>query len=731
MDMMEDMGAPMGDDSVEEMVEEPSMSPEQFVATVTASENLAAEMDDNQLNLIAQDVLADFDVDKESMAEWFTLMNRGISLAKLAKEEKTYPFERASNVKYPLITSAALQFNARAYPAIVPSGDAVRVATFGKDPQGQKAARGERISAHMSYQLNNQIEEWEEDTDNLLVQLPIVGTMVRKVWYDPVLQRPRMRLLPPGAFIVNNKVRNLSDAPRCSEEITLYPSEIRERIMSGQYVEWDYDEKAGEGTQDSHELIEQHRRIDLDEDGYPEPYIVTVHTDTQTVVRIVADFDESTVKYQTEQQMVEVPAMAMDPMTGQPMQVMQMQPQEVVTGISAIERGSYFVAYKFMPSMDGGFHGTGLGMLLGDISDTINTIINMMIDAGHMASLGGGFIGSDMRIKGGNQRHRPGEWKLSQATGGEIRNSIVPLTFPGPDATLFAMLGMLIDAGKEISSTQDIMTGDSGGQQQTATATLALIEQGMMVFSAAYKRIFRSLKQEYKLLAKINATTVSPEEYNAFHDGVGQDGQPQMFDPAQDYNARDMDVQPVADPRSVTKMQEAAKAQLLLQMVEMGLVDQAETTLRVLDAAEIADTDKLQPKPDPMQQQMAAFQSDMMMKMAQADLTLKMVDIDKALAQIESEKADAVKTMSEADATTAGTRLSALSMLLSERRNELQGIVAGGMGGMGGAPGNAGGAPRGAMPSGPAAGGGAGGLLGGQGMAGIGQAIAGPNGPMA
>jgi hypothetical protein len=86
----------------------------------------------------------------------------------------------------------------------------------------------------------------------------------------------------------------------------------------------------------------------------------------------VADFAPADVSYKREMQQVEVMApvpMGVDQM-GQPIVGMmpQMTQQEVVTGILSIRRGSYFVPFKFMPGLDGGFHGTGLGLLLGDIS---------------------------------------------------------------------------------------------------------------------------------------------------------------------------------------------------------------------------------------------------------------------------------------------------------------------------------------------------------------------------
>ena len=371
---------------------------------------------------------------------------------------------------------------------------------------------------------------------------------------------------------------------------------------------------------------------------------------------------------------------------GEPVQIMVPreveQMVEVVTGITAINRGSYFVAYRFMPSLDGGFYGTGLGLLLGDISNTVNSIINMMLDAGHMSSLGGGFIGSEFRIKGGATRFEPGEWKTVPSTGSQVKESLVPLTFPGPDGTLFQLLGMLIDAGREISSTKDIMTGDSGGKVQTATTTLALIEQGMMVFSAAYKRIFRSLKKEYKLIAAINAQSVDPETYNAFHDDVDQQGQPVMHDPARDYGAADMDIQPTADPNSVTKMQEMAKAQLISDLAQQGLVDPPKAGQRVLEAAGIPDVEELVPHQDPMQMQMQEFQMNMQIEMMKADAVQKKVDIEKTIAEVDQIKAAAAKTMVDADLAAEQLRLDAIKTSLKERSDDLERSLKAGLAGL-------------------------------------------------
>lgn len=668
----------------------PQPSPEVILGAILQMDNIAENLEETGLAGIAEDVCREHAIDWKSMEPWRERMRRGVELASLVKKDKNYPFDSAANVKYPLITTAALQFNARAYPAVVPSDDIVKVKTFGKDVGGRKSARADRVSAHMSWMLGSRIEEWEEVTDELLTVLPIVGTLVKKVWFDPTEGRPRVRLIQPGSFVINASVKVQDDAPRIGEVLPLYPSEIKARRLSGFYRDIEYVENVGDDKDKVQEFIEQHRRLDLDGDGYGEPYIVTVHRESRKVARIVADFARGDVKFGQDGKVV------------------------------AIKRGSYFVAYHFLPPIDGGFFGTGLGFLLGDISETINSVINMMMDAGHMASRGGGFIGSEFRIKGGAQQFKPGEWKLVQARGAEVKNSIVPMTFPGPDATLFQLLGLLIEAGKEVASVKDVMTGDTGGRNMTATTTLALIEQGMTVFTAAYKRIYRSLKREFKLIGRIVADTMTLEEYSAFHDQVGPDGQPIMVDPMADYNAADMDIEPVADPRSVTRMQGAAKAEVIMQMAREGLVDKAAASQRILQASSIPDTDELQPKPDPMQEILMKMQ----IEAARADLALKTIAIDKAIADVQKARSETIRNVSSAAAQDATAQLDEIRAALEVVRDGLGQAVGRGAGGMAGAPGFGGDEVRiEAIPVGPG-GGGDGGLLGGQPMVGSGQAFA-------
>lgn len=541
--------------------------------------NIVPSLPDEKLEGVAATVIEEYDIDKASRKDWEERITKAMDLAMLVSESKTYPWLNAANIKFPLLTTAALQFNARAYPAIVQGNRVVKCAIWGKDEQGTKAARGERVSEHMSYQLLVELPEWEEDTDKLLVILPIVGCCFRKVYFDPSLGRNSTRLVTADRLVVNYFARSLEDAPRVTEEMRLYPYEIQERIRSGRFIKFDYEATPPDQTQNDpkkqkiddrdkdapHLFLEQHRLLDLDEDGYPEPYIVTVHHSTQQVCRIVANYSQETVSVVDDK-------------------------------IAAIRKQQYYVKYTFLPSPDNGFYGWGFGWLLKDIGEAVNTTINQMLDAGTVANVQGGLVSASLGIKEKKIQLSPGEWRVVN-TSGPINQAVMPINYPGPSATLFNLLGLLVDAGKEIGSIKDVLTGEGQGKNASPTTTLALIEQGLQVFTAIYKRIHRALKVEFGIHARLNRKNVSPEEYNKFFDGQEQ------FDPVQDYNEDDNDIVPVSDPNSVSKMQKLAVADFIHKLIledQRGILNPQEGYKRLFEAASVEEPEKLiMPAPEP------------------------------------------------------------------------------------------------------------------------------------
>jgi len=143
---------------------------QKVLANIKAA-NLAEDLDDGLLSAIGAKVVEEYEIDENSRKEsgWIERVDAAMKLALLAKESKDYPWPNASNVKFPLIIEAAIKFNARAYPAVVDGPDIVKGAVKGKLTP-EKSARADRVGKHMSYQLLEEMDDWEEDTDRLLMQ---------------------------------------------------------------------------------------------------------------------------------------------------------------------------------------------------------------------------------------------------------------------------------------------------------------------------------------------------------------------------------------------------------------------------------------------------------------------------------------------------------------------------------------------------------------------------------
>lgn len=558
---------------------------------------------------MVQQILQDYETDKKSMKDWFDDSKQGLELAKLTKQDKNYPFKGAANIKFPMVTSAALSFNAKTYQAVVPGGKPVLAKVHGEDPQGAKAARATRVSDYTSYQLLEEIPGWETDMDRLTFIGPVVGMMFKKVWFDPAMNEIRSKLCLPGKVIINHNIAHIGDAPAITEELEFQQHEIETKVRTGIWTDVDLNLPKDDKNKPV-KFLEQHMRYDLDKDGYDEPYIVVVHNESKKIVRIITNFDLDDVMLNKNKDR-----------------------------ILAIKPKTYFVDYTFLPAFDGGFHGSGMGMLLGDISESVNTTMNLLMDAGHFQAMPSGMIGGqDLRLKPGIRRIAPGEWPTVNAGGDDIRKGMVQFTIPAPSDVLFKMLGLLIEMGKEISSSKDITPEQA--KQMTATTTTVLVEQGERVYNASFKRLYRSLKREFKLMFKINKG-LSEEKYNAYFDDSDDEGNAIKYNPAEDFDLKGMDISPAADPTTVTKAQKAAKAQLLMELSAEGRLDPQEAMIRVLTAMDIEDIEKLMPKQTPMDkmlQQMQMYSAGLSLRMQGAELDNKMSDTLKNIAQAEGEE---------------------------------------------------------------------------------------------
>jgi chaperonin GroES len=571
----------------------------------------AMTLDD--LATLGSKVVEDYERDKADRKEWATIAEEALALAAQEQKdaEKSYPWKGASNVRFPLLTTAALQFNARSYPSIVKGDEAINCKVVGQDkgrpkmgpdgkpmaqepdgrpvtaieatqlppemqqllqpmwdvPPGGKASRARRVSEYMNAVLFYRMRDWESDTDTLTMQLPIVGCAFRKVWYCPDRKEHKAALVSALRILAPKGARSCETTPRLTEEIPdVYPYVIAEKMRSGYYREIVLAEEADEDN--ARLLLEQHRMIDLDDDGLEEPYIVTVDKATARVLRIEANFGPENVRTDDSGRVL------------------------------GIDKGRYYIKYDFFPDPDGKFYGLGLGHLLKQLGDIIDTAINQIVDTGTAQAAGGGFIGSGVRLQarggGSTVRFSPGDYKVVDVPGAVLRDAIVERTLPQVSPVTFQVLDLILGAAQEIAGAKDVLTGDASNTGQVGT-TLALIEQGLQVFNAVYKRIFRALKEEFTLLFE-NLGKYGGEQ-------AARDYMEVLDDPTAnfeaDFNSKDLDIRPVSDPSSVTRMQRMARAQFLMGTAEMPGANPVAILKRVYEAADVENPDELIIQPTP------------------------------------------------------------------------------------------------------------------------------------
>lgn len=607
--------------------------------------NIVDAFTDDQLNRLGQQVVDDWRIDLASREDWEKRTQEGLDLAMQLESAGSGPWPGSADIKYPLIAFAAIQFHARAYPEIIRGNEVVKGKVIGRDKDGSKQDRANRISKHMSYQVLEEMTEWEEDTDRLLIMLPIIGTLFKKTYFCPIRQRNYSGLRGPLDIVIHNDAKSVEDARRITDQgIWLHRNAIFERKAEGVFADVDIKYEFNEDDQRDEQFLEQHLWYDLDEDGYQEPYVVTVHRASAKVVRVYPCYDLEAIVVNN---------------TGK---------------LARIEATQYFTKYVFLPSFDGGFYGMGFGQLLAPLSEAINTNLNQLLDAGTMANMQGGLISRGLKLKGGRYEYNPGEWKQVDASAQDLREAFFPLPIKEPSAVLFQMLSFLVDAGKQLSSVADIMSGEQAGPNEPVGTMLARIEQGMKVFNGIHKRIYRSLKSEFKKLAKLNRDYMDDEYYFRVLDI-------EQVALREDYNDKDLDVVPVADPNQGTDIQRLAKARALMEVSTAPGVETWQVIHNYLKAIKIDNIDQIHPEakreesaqrpPDPKM-----IELDMKKEQGQVELAMKsekqQAEIALIDAQIETTRADGILKLANAEAAELGPQLEYYKQFATTLQQQLE-----------------------------------------------------------
>ena len=541
-------------------------------------ENLAEFLDDDVLKEIGSEVLESYSDYKSSRSDWEDTYIKGLDLLGFKYENRSEPFQGASDATHPVLAEAVTQFQALAYKELLPASGPVRTQIIGKVNQA-KEDQSERVKEFMNYQLMVEMKEYEPEFDQMLFNLPLSGSTFKKVYFDSLLNRCVSKYVPAEDLYVPYAATSLDDAESIIHSIKMTGNDILKYQLSGFYKDvdivdsvyspTDVEEKKDNisGRSTSHDeiytLLEAHCDIDLDgfndigtdgeQTGLKLPYIVTVDEGSGTVLAIRRNFD------------------AQDP---------------------SKKRRDYFVHFKFLPGL--GFYGFGLIHMIGGLSRTATAALRQLLDAGTLSNLPAGFKMRGIRVRDEAQPLQPGEFRDVDAPGGNLSDAFMPLPFKGPNATLLQLMDVVVGAGQRFASIADMQVGD-GNQSAAVGTTVALLERGSRVMSAIHKRLYASMKSEFMLLAKTFKTYMPPVYPYDVIGGARQIKQTDFDDK--------IDIVPVADPNIFSQTQRitVAQTQLQLAMSNPKMHNMYQAYRDMYEALGVKDVDLILKKKQPVQ----------------------------------------------------------------------------------------------------------------------------------
>jgi hypothetical protein len=521
----------------------------------------------------------DYQEYKFSRAEWEKAYITGLDLLGFKYTNRTEPFQGASGATHPVLAEAVTQFQALAYKELLPSDGPVRTQVMGASNPA-KEQQAQRVKNFMNYQLMDQMKEYEPEFDQMLFYLPLSGSTFKKVYFDDLVGRAVSKFIPADDLVVPYTATSLDDAEAVIHVIKMSENELRKQQVTGFYSDIELTKPTGtitnkleekerelEGitktqrTEPLYTLLECHVNLDLEgfedvgPDGEPTgiklPYIVTIEEGSRKVLSIRRNFAPNDPKKNKVQ---------------------------------------YFVHFKFLPGL--GFYGLGLIHMIGGLSRTATAALRQLLDAGTLSNLPAGFKQRGVRVKDESANIQPGEFKDVDTPGGNLKDAFVFLPYKEPSQTLLQLMGIVVQAGQRFASIADMQVGD-GNQQAAVGTTVALLERGSRVMSAIHKRLYVSLKQEFKLLAQLFGSYLPPEYP---YDVVGA----QRNIKQADFDER-VDILPVADPNIFSMSQRISMAQTQLQLAQSNpqMHNMYNAYRNMYTAIGVKDIDRILPPPPP------------------------------------------------------------------------------------------------------------------------------------
>ena len=537
--------------------------------------NLRDDLEEDSLQDIGRTLYDNYESDKSSRHEWESMFERGFDLLGLKIEEASEPFEGACTAVHPLLIESAVKFQSKASQELFPPNGPVKAQILGKHTL-EKENQAMRVQNFMNYQLTEQMPEYFDEFERMLFHLPLIGSSFKKIYYDASFKRPVSEFIPIDQFYVSYNASNLRNADRYTHVIYKSPVDLYREIKAEMYSDVDlpeagminptsFSEKmdtiiglSPSGDSDpQYVLLEQHCYLDIDdpqsEDGESLPYIVTIEEQSKQVLSIRRNY-------------------AKDDPTKQ--------------------KKVHFVHYRFVPGF--GFYGLGLMHFLGNLTMSATAAMRALIDAGQFANLPGGFKAKGVRMVGNNEPIAPGEFKEVEATGIDLNKAIISLPYKEPSSTLYQMLQFVTAAGQKFADSTEQIVSDAASYGPVGT-TMALLEASSKFFTAIHKRLHKSQRDEFKILASIDHDYL-PQEYPYEVPLANRS----IFQ--SDFDGK-IDVIPVSDPNIPSNAHRMMLANMALQMAQQsppGMFNTEALNRTILSAANMPNLDEiLPPKPEP------------------------------------------------------------------------------------------------------------------------------------
>lgn len=559
--------------------EEPTVEVE--IREIGFDENLAEEIPEADLQAISDDIMDMVKTDMQSRKEWERTYKEGLELLGLKIDERTEPWDGACGVYHPILAESVVKFQAETILETFPASGPVKTKIIGKITR-EKEEAASRVQDDMNIELTEKMVDYRSEHERLLWSLPIAGSAFKKVYFDPTLDRPVAMFIPAEDVIVPYGASDLHSAPRITHRMRKTPNQLKKLQVAGFYRDIDLpdpdpsvtdlqkekDQETGINVidDDRYLIYEIHLDYDLpgyeDPDGIALPYVVTIDSSGEVLSIRRNYLEDDELK----------------------------------------EKRLHFTHYCYIPGF--GFYGFGLIHLVGGFAKSATSILRQLVDAGTLSNLPGGFKSKDLRVKGDDTPIAPGEWRDVDVTGMTIKDSIVPLPYKEPSATLFQLLNTIVTEGRKFASVADLKVGDMSNQAPVGT-TLAILERTLKVMSAVQARVHAAMKSEFKLIATI-VKDHTPDEYSYDVDAPRKAKKT-------DYDTTE--IIPVSDPNASTMAQRVVQYQAALQLATTApnIYDLPQLHRQMLEVLGIKNVQKIVPleddqKPeDPVTENMAVM----------------------------------------------------------------------------------------------------------------------------